>query len=382
MSDLSDVAGEGSTTAEGAGPGGEAGTTVASGGRTAPDDGPRFPPDEVLDLPAGLTFVRVLLVVALAGALVDLARVGLPSGPIPYSYQFLVGVVYLLVAIPFVRRMHSIFDEVRAELVDIADRGTMLGGRASPDLAPGEIDAEMTETLRWGFRPTFLLGGAVVGGTFGVAVMYALGVLDAYPHLLTDFTYAAVHGLYYGPLIGGVLLVRRITAKYIVDVDVLAPDGMGGYRAIGDGLFSLVTYAVVLVTLDFVVLSSVSFLDEPLFQTAVTVIYVAMLVTFVVLALVAAVAIRRQLLAVRDEKVDDLREEFEEVEAAYWDKRHRGEDTRVEAADLRTMRAMFDELNGMALWPLNVYALAKLSASVGSSLVVFALKRGLVSLPF
>lgn len=357
----------------------------AAGGATPPATAggarPGFPPDEVLDLPGGLTFVRALLAVALLAALVDLYRVGMPTEPFPYSYPFLVGVVYLLVAVPLVRRVHDVFADVRVELVDLAGRRTMVGDSVDADLTPARIEAEMTRVLgRW-FHPAVLVGGAAVGGTFGVAVVSALGVLGAYPHVLTAFAYAAAHGLFYGPLLGGVVLVRRVATEYIVDVDVLAPDGMGGYRAVGDALVSLLTYAVVLVTLDFAVLSSVSFLEEPLFRAAVAGLYGAMLATFVALTAAAVVAIRNRLLALRDRKVAALREEFEAVEETYWDKRRRGEDTRVEAADLRTMRAMFSELDGMSLWPLNVYAVLKLAASVGTSVVVFAIKRGLTALP-
>lgn len=370
---------------------GGATTGGSAGGPRSVDGSLPFPPDEVLDLPDRTSFVSLLVLVALIAFLVDLVSVHFlavgprPSGAIPYNYQFFAGVVYLVAAIPLVRRVHDVLAAVRSDLVELADRGTLVGGRLEGDPSPGEIDAEMTRTLQRAFHPRVLLGGAAVAGALSLgAVVWANTTAGAgepwvYPHLLTAFAYGAVHGLFAGPLLGGLVLVRRVANEYIVDVDVLAPDGMGGYRAVGDALVTLLTFALLLVTIDFVVLSSALYVSSAQFRWVVVALYGGGLVGLVGLTTVGVVGVRNRLLAVRDRKVEDLREEFEAVEAAFWEKHRRGEDCTVEAEKIRTMRAMFVELNGMALWPLNLHSVLKalvgVGASVGTSVLVVAIKQ-------
>lgn len=343
-----------------------------------------YPPDEYLELPRPLSFTRVLVGVVFVVVIFEFVIVGNPPTPIPFNYPFYFGVVYLVGAVFVLKRMHSIFDSVKRELVDIAERtdtGDELLTRQS-DVTSTQIRKEIECISSCAFHPMVLLAGAAFSGFFAVGVMGWIGVLDAYPYLLMDFAYGAGHGLFYGPLAGAVYLVYKLSNCYIVDIDLLDPDGVGGYRQVGDAIVSLITYGIVLVTADFVILSSVSFVGEPVFTTAVFVIYVAMLGFFAAFTVFGVTLIRRRLLDLREQKTAAMRERFIEVEDRFWEKQRAGVDPQQEADSIRTMQTLFTQLYNMNLWPLNLLSFARLALSTAASLTIAAWEAGVFNLPF
>ncbi|AZH24412.1 hypothetical protein [Haloplanus aerogenes] len=356
--------------------------TVGTPRNSAPDVDHTYTPDEFIDLPSGLTFTRLLLLIVVVVVAVDYLVTGLPDGVIPYNYQFLVGIVYCLSAVVVLEKIYNRYDRARLELVSLSERTSDVVIVDEYEINGEQIDREFQSLLDKGFHPVVIVGGGVVGGAFVYGVMWGLDVFWAYPYHLTNYLYGAVHGLYYGPLAVGMYLIHRISNTYISDIDILAPDGLGGYRAMGDALVSIITYAIFLVTLDFIIISSISFLDNPIFRGVAMVIYAAMLGFFLLLTLYATIAIRRRLLDIQERKIDIMREYFNETETTFWRKQAEGINSEAEASEIMTMYTMFDHLNQMALWPLNLYSFAKLAISLGSSLFVFALDYGILSLPF
>ncbi len=303
--------------------------------------------------------------------------------PVPHNYPVFVGVAYFVAVAWVLRRMFRLFVSVKWELVELAERTSVndVVDIDVYDVPPETIREEIDEVIGWAFHPVLILGGAVVGGLFAVGVMSLLDVFDAYPYVAMNFVYGAGHGLFYAPIVGAVLLVYRISNEYITDIDLLDPDGVGGYREIGEAIVSLIVYGVFLATIDFVILSSVSFIGRPLFQAAVFVLYVAMLVFLLGLAVFGVWQLRRRLLTIRELKTAKMREQFTAVETAFWSKQKSEESTQEEAVNIVTMYAMFQQLHGMALWPIDLPSLARLVLSFSTSLLVAAVEWGYVQLP-
>lgn len=342
-----------------------------------------FPPDERLPLPTRLSFVRLLAIVVVLFAAVDYARVGATETPIPYDYPFYVGIGYLLGVMFMLPRIHRIMDEVKVELVDIAER-TATDDPVSDrdtDVTPEQIHTEFERITAWAFRPRNLVGGALFGGAFALAVMATFDVLAAYPYLLMNFAYGAGHGLFYVPVAGTMWLVWRISRRWIVDIDPLDPDGMGGYRKIGDAVVSLVIYVIVFVTVDFFIISSVSFVDRAVFQNVALLLYAGMLVFFLLFTVGGVFLIRRRLLEIRERKTEMMRRQFREIEQRYWDKQQRGERAGAEAEHIRTMQILFSRLHQMDLWPVDLLSFLRLAASTAASLALVALQEGWIHLP-
>lgn len=118
-----------------------------------------------------------------------------------------------------------------------------------------------------------------------------------------------------------------------------------------------------------------------MFQTAVFVLYGAMVLFLLGLTVFGVMAIRRRLLAIREAKTDLMRDRFRDVEASYWEKVENNEPPDPESALIETMDTMFRRLHAMELWPINLASLSLLAFSVGSSAAVAAYKAGYIRLP-
>lgn len=360
------------------------GDQVESTGPTETEHEKRpYPPDTFFERYLPLSFTQSFVLLAVAATVVDYVRVGNPDTGIPYNYPLIAGLVYIVAVLLVLRRYHAIFDETKNELVDIVERTaneSSLFERES-NITADVIEQEMNEIMDYWFSMKAIFIGGLIGGAFALAVMWALDVYGWYPYVLLDYAYGAGHGFFYGPIIGSVKLIRKISSSYIVDIDILDPDGMGGYQQIGDSIITLITYGISLVTLDFVILSSVSFIGRPLFQWAVFALYVLMLGFLLVTTIVGVMFIRRRLLRIREEKTRVIREQFDSIEQRYWKKLENRENPEPEAQHIQTLDTMFDQLQSMELWPINLASFGRLAFSLASSGIVAAYKAGYIPLP-
>lgn len=354
-------------------------TEASEAGGNVPDyesSSHAYPPDALFEGRFPLSFTATVALLAIFASIVSILRVGFPETGIPYNYPLFAGAVYVVAVLFVLRRFHAIFDETKRNLAVVLERtkaDKALFDRED-DTTPAELVAEVERIMNLAFHPFVIFVGGLVGGVFALAVMGILDVFDSYPYLFLNYAYGAGHGFFYGPLAGSLLLIHRISNRYIIDVDILAPDGVGGYREVGEAIVNLITYGIILVTLDFVILSSVSFLNRPMFQSAVFVLYGLMLGTLLVLTLYGVFSIRRRLLTIREWKIDVMREKFKTMEVNYWRKLDRYESPEPEATHIETMNTMFEQLQSMALWPINIAAAVKLIASTLGSLAIASLE--------
>jgi hypothetical protein len=241
-----------------------------------------------------------------------------------------------------------------------------------PDVSWTELD----NILYISYHPGVILLGGLSGGVFVTGVMAILGVFDAYPYILMNFAFGAAHGIFIGPVLGGVYFIERIYNNYMIDITLLDPDGVGGYRQIGNGLAKLTTYGIFFVTFDFLILSSVGFTQYSRFQIVVSAIYLLQILLFVGGVTVTTLLIRRKLIDIRDEKLAAMQQLFVVAENRFWWKLNRGQDNFVEAMNILSISAIFDNMNNMNMWPMNLLSLTRLLISVGASLVVYYYEIG------
>ena len=350
---------------------------------TAPSTDHEYPPDVYFQKHLGISFTWLFVFLAIGAAITDYLLVGNPDTGIPYNYPLYVGLLYIIAVLLALRKFHAIFDGSKQELLTILDRTTadnVMFERDS-DISPADINREVNEVMDMAFSPVVILGGGFFGGIFSLAVMWLLDVFQYFPYLLMNYAYGAGHGFFYGPIIGSVYLIYKVSSEYIVDIDVLDPDGVGGYGDIGDAIVNLIIIGILLITLDFIILSSVTFVDEPHFQAAVFGLYALMLLTLLGLAVFGVMRIRKRLLTIREGKTDRMREEFKAVEERYWKKLDRGESPHPEADHIETMDTMFNRLHSMELWPINLASLTRLVVSAGSSGAIALYQSGYISVP-
>jgi len=343
-----------------------------------------YPPDRtavVESLP--LSFTQSVVVLALAVGAWEAATVGGADTPVPYNYPLYLDVVLVVVAAWLLERsfheVDAIVDEVKRSLTR---RAAATDGDGSPVVSPAAVERDLRNALVVAHRPELLALGAAVGGTVVLGLMAVSNALSAYPYLALNFAFGAAHGVFLAPVVGGLYVLVRAPNRYIVDIDLLDPDGVGGYRAIGDGITTLAIHGILLVTLDFVILSSVAFTAFTAFQGVVATCYLLALGAFVGATLGTTTHIRAELLSVRRRRTVALREAFAELERRYWRRYGEGQFPVEEAVTLMALYGMFHQIDRMNMWPIDLYALSRLALSVSLSLSVFlANTLDLVTLP-
>lgn len=337
-----------------------------------------------------LNFVRGVLLVTLVCAGLDIAVFGFPETVIPFNYPFFLDIILVVASAIILRQTYTALQDVKFELMELTEQhleDVSIG--LSTDVSPGHIRRETNRILERTYHPASIGVGALLGGGMIFGIMAWLDVLESYPFWLMNFAFGAAHGLFLAPAMGGFFFAIKASQSYIVDINLLGPDGVGGYRRIGDTIVRLISYVIFLLTLDFVILSSVGFTGASQFQQIVAVLYLLQLAALVIGTVVVTLAIRMKLLDIQDRKVTRMQAEFSEIEQEYWEKHDADTDNQSEALQLMTMTTMFNEINRMNMWPINLYSLFRLGTSVAISVTVFLIQNfallgggSVVPLPF
>jgi len=344
-----------------------------------------YPPDRYLDgyRDRGVTFTRLLIagVVVIAG--IDYLRVDMATTPIPFNYPFYVTLVHLPVAFLMLERYYEVLVEVEGELVHLADTPAMERlydlGIDPPD--PERIAAAYDAVLDRAFHPLALGIGAAVGSVVMIAMAREFALFAVYPHTLLLVALGAAHGLFLFPFVGTLALAYRMTDSFIENIDSLDPDGVGGYRRIGDASVTLVIYGIVLMTFDFVTASSATFVPGFDARLAVFGAYGVVLSVMVGMTVVTTYLIRERLLTIRDRKLAVIRWQFREAEQGFWRRHAGGGSTDDDALDVLAMATLYEQLASMNMWPINIASAVKLAVSVTTSLLIVALDLGWLTVP-
>lgn len=353
------------------------------GSNTASTRAPEYPPDAYFKRVIGVSFTWLFVALAVVATIGDYLLFGNPDTGIPYNYPLPAGLLYIIAVLFILRRFYATFISAKEELLSIIDRSSadnVVFDRDS-DVTPEQINEEVNAVMSVAFSPITILVGGFVGGVFSLGVMWAADVFQYFPYMMMNYAYGAGHGFFYGPILGSVYMIYKLSTEYIVDIDILDPDGVGGYGDIGTAIINLIIYGIFLVTLDFVILSSVTFVDEPVFQTLVFVLYVVMIAFLLGITVLGILSIRRRLLAIRERKTEMMRDEFKSIEERYWRKLEDNVSPQPESAHIDTMETMYNRLHSMELWPINLASLSRLLLSAGSSGAIALYKAGFIGAP-
>jgi hypothetical protein len=346
-------------------------------------DGESFPLDGALRrVHDRFGFVQAVLLATVLGAGLDVALFGFPETAIPFNYPFFFDIVLVVAGAIILRQTYTGLQEVKRELIELTEHQLHdVSVALSTTVSADRIEHETDRILARSYHPALVGAGALFGGLLVVGIMAWLEVLGNYPFWLMNFAFGAVHGMFIAPAAGAFVFVVTAARSYIVDINLLDPDGVGGYRRIGDTLVRLVSYGIFLVTLDFVILSSVAFTDASQFQQVVGLIYLLQLAVLIAGTVAVTLVIRMKLLAIRDRKVSRMQMEFSSIEQEYWENHDDGDtDNQSEALQLMTMTVMFNEIRRMNMWPINLYSLFQLGSSIAVSVSVFLIQKfGLLS---
>lgn len=300
---------------------------------------------------------------------------------VPYDYYAIASLLHVVVVAHFFPKTYDIGIMFAEELANITENESSSLTAIETNITGDTIRGEMQKLLKKAFSFRLILFSGIITAFVGATVAFFTGLLEVIDYWLIGLLFLFDHGLFFVPAIYGVIIVNKMTNEYITDIDVISPDGVGGYEEIGNGIITIASYALFLTTLDFIVISAISYTSSSGIQAIIGIIFIIWLLIVLSMIVYVIMSIRSRLMEIRDKKFQKLRSQFKGTEVAYWNKKSNSQDTQQEALDMMTMRSMFNELNQMDLWPINIISLVKMSASTGFSIIVFAVDRGLIPSP-
>lgn len=336
---------------------------------------------DLWDISSRYSVTQLMIAFTVIVAVLDVILNFGSSTEIPYDYYAIASFLHIIVVAHFFPKVYDIGRMFAEELAEITDNQPSNVTAIETELTGDDIRTQMQELLSQAFAIKWVILGGIATATLGIVGGFLTGLFDVISYWLIGALFLFAHGLFFIPAAFGVLIVNKITNEYITDIDVISPDGVGGYEEIGNGIITVASYALFLTTLDFIVISAISYTPSSSLQAVVGAafgMWVILVLSYIVYVIVS---IRSRLMEIRDVKFQKLKSQFKGTETAYWSKQSGSEDRRQEALDMMAMRSMFNELNQMDLWPVNIVSLTKMSASTAFSIVVFAVDRGLIPSP-
>jgi hypothetical protein len=224
------------------------------------------------------------------------------------------------------------------------------------------------------FNPNYQLIFGFLGGFTVSLIMYYVNVLHDYPYLLFNFLFGFNNGIFIPVAIGGLLLSRNASKNYIKTVDILDPDGMGGFRKFSELFVDVTTMGILFITFDFLIISSAFTRSTDIFKLIVVICLLITILGGIFFLFSSLYIVRKSLLKHRNIKMELIREEYRKIENRFWDKMSKDKDVSSEAVSIPIMSQMFEQMRGMTMWPIDLYMMVKLGIAVITSVSLIALQ--------
>jgi hypothetical protein len=332
-----------------------------------------YPPDTLFrysHIPIRFNWVAILAVFIFA--IIDyIANFQITS--VPYNYPFYFDVILSITGILILSRTHKILDSIKIYLVNKASEPA-IHPHSSRSLSSVEIRADYDRILENAYNPYILLISAIFFGILINIVLWSVDILNEYPYFLMNFIFGAIHGMFVPPVLFYFYLIFRGPQRYIHNFSIIDTSGVGGFDVIGEYIVKVATYGMYLITLDFIILSSVSFTGIAEFRSIVIVAYLSELAVLISMTFYGSYQVRKRLTHIVELKEGAIEREFVTIESEYWRKLERGNERSAEALDILALLSITNELEEATLWPIDFSSLTRLAISVVFSLAVFSVQ--------
>lgn len=196
-----------------------------------------------------------------------------------------------------------------------------------------------------------LIFGFLFGFFVCIVVIY-LNVLDDYPYLIFHFFFGFNHGMGLLICLKGEKLCKTISKNYVKTVDILDPDGMGGFRKLSRFLVNITIYLITVIILDFFILSCTITSNSENFKLVVAIcLFLAILIS-ISLLLISFISIRSALVHHKKEKIEYIGKKYNEIESNFLEKLSSNKEASSDALYLLALNDMYELIKNMKMWPL------------------------------
>jgi hypothetical protein len=346
----------------------------------------KYQPDELLSSTKYIGEVNWLTTTALGGlfaviiTIIELIRIrNLPATSIPYDYPIYLDIFLLPLALYVLKSMHNQLDEAKKELVflaKIAEKRSNVDDTDVPDTdAIHEVFESRFETA---FDPFLMCTGGLILGSIVLIAMTTLNVLDEYPYILMNFLFGASHGIMLPFLFTLPALLTIVPERFMNDISVIDPAGVGGYPVVGETIAKASWYGVIIVNLDFLILGSVGFLDNTYFQIIVICIYLIEILILLGFTIGGALRIRNVLKQIRDSRIRELQRDFGLHEGHLLSLNTEQDPDQSRMMEIITYTLLFERIVDMNLWPINLAWWTRFLGSIFATGTVIGIQVWLV----
>jgi len=344
-----------------------------------------YPPDRILSALPGLPFskeitlLQVGTTVTIVVALIDYIRLGGSESPVPFNYPFYLDIVFVFVALYVAKSLHKQLDLAKRELILHAMISEQRENIPDANIADEEeIRKTFEEPFEWALDPVRMGISGLFVGLFVVAMLFILGVADAYPYLLLSFLYGASHGILIPFLLILPRLLIQVPKRFMNDLNVIDPAGVGGYPEVAASIGKAAWYGTIVVNIDFLILGSAAFLADPRFQRIVVTAYAVELLLLFSFTIGGTFYIKYTLKNIRDDRIRQLQWEFGVNEGLLLSEdENQGEETN-QLLKIITYAIVFERLKDMNLMPINMVWWTRFIGSVLATILVIFIQLILV----
>lgn len=259
-------------------------------------------------------------------------------------------ILFLFVSVLF-RKIYFKSDDVENEVI----KRLSIFNEEGREISEDEINnakKQLKHIRDEAFNPrNILIFGFIVGFFVSLTVIY-LNVLDDYPYLIFHFFFGFNHGM--GLLIGlkGYKYCNTISKNYVKTVDILDPDGMGGFRKLSGFFVNATIYLIIVLVLDFFILSCTFTNESKIFTLIVEICLLLAFFTSISILLISFINIRSTLVHHKNKKIKCIGKKYNEIESIFLKKLSDKVDASSDALYLLTLNEMYELIKNMKLWPL------------------------------
>ena len=217
----------------------------------------------------------------------------------------------------------------------------------------------------------FLKSG-IIGGFFVCLVIYFSGVVEEYPHMIFHFFFGFNHGI--GLLIGlkAYSFCKKVGSSYIKTIDILDPDGMGGFKKISKTFENSIFLFIFGIILDTLILYPTFNDNSDIFKIITKLLLSLTLFISSSILMLSFFRIWKTLEKEKQKKIEFITKYYNEAERRFWKNLSDGSDVSADSLALISMNEMFEKINNVKMWPL--YKIFLKAILLVSALMIFFLK--------
>lgn len=222
------------------------------------------------------------------------------------------------------------------------------------------------------FNPKNFLKSGIIGGFFVCLIVYFSEVVEEYPYMIFHFFFGFNHGI--GLLIGLKVysFCEKVGSNYIKTLDILDPDGLGGFNKISKTFENSIFLFIFGIILDTLILYPTFNDNSDIFKIITkSLLFLALFISIFII-IISYFRIWNTLEKEKQKKIKFITKYYNEAERRFWKNLSDGSDVSADSVALICMNEMFEKINNVKMWPL--YKIFIKAILLVSAIVIFILK--------